>query len=108
MTIIQAFRRQAEVAAALRLEHWLKGAYIPKPPSDSGVDLAQMRDNWEQVLLSVEDTLLIALFTDDWADFDELIASLRSTKTVEDLEDERKHHEAMTNLDAAFDLAFGE
>jgi len=95
-------QRQAEVAAALRLEDWLKGAYIPKP--DSVIDLEQMRDNWEQVLLSFEDALLIAVFTNDWRDFDELVNSLRTDKVSHTQDDETT---AGQNLDSLYDIAFG-
>jgi hypothetical protein len=104
MTLMDAFRRQAEVAAALRLEDWLKGARIPKPPSDSGVDLDQMRDDWEQVLLSFEDALLIAVFTNDWRDFDELVNSLRTDKVSHSQDDETT---AEQNLNSLCDIAFG-
>ncbi|MFB8788634.1 MAG: hypothetical protein U7123_07225 [Potamolinea sp.] len=91
-----------------RLEVWLKYAESSPLNPPEGIDLEEARGNWEQVLIWFEDALLLALFKNDWGEVYDMIRQLKDCKDSKQEEDSTKHREAMQNLDAAFDLAFGE
>lgn len=91
-----------------RLETWLKFAADKPTNLPEELDLDTARENWEQVLIWFEDALLVALFKSDWGEVYEMVRQLQTYKDEKgEVEDNLKHREAMANLDAAFDLAFG-
>jgi len=93
-----------------RLETWLKFAADKPTNLPEEFDLDTARENWEQVLIWLEDALLAALLTNDWNDVYSTIQQLQHQEKVQ-TNTASKFQEYLDsqqeqNLDATFDLAF--